>query len=282
MSFEIPRESFPAKIRTVEIDATADDGGTRSGTVTLGGVSTLPFHSFEGEMPNPPVIAMEVFDTPPKRYLRTLLDYFGDVVAKPGAMAKKCVEEYGAEMNSLRRDGKFNETLIRDSRSDRYVVAEASDTETGRNIFISQNDIINIMRAKAAIFSACTLLTKNIGISIDDIDRIYVAGGFGSRLNFDKAITIGLFPDMGTDKCEYLGNTSLQGAYLALLSAQHRTDLSQIANNLTYIDLSTESDYMNQYTGALFLPHTDVNLFPSVRGMLRATARARESSPQFE
>ncbi len=186
------------------------------------------------------------------------------------------------ESGVIGRDGKFTETLVGQRRNGRYVVADAREAETGKDIFISQNDIINIMRAKAAIFSACTLLTKNIGISIDDIDRIYVAGGFGSRLSFDKAITIGLFPDIGADKFEYLGNTSLQGAYLALLSAKHRAELMQIAKNLTYIDLSSESDYMDQFTGALFLPHTDVNLFPSVRGMLRATARARESSPQFE
>ena len=105
MPFEIPGESSPAKIRTVEIGATAANGGTRSRTVTLGGATALPFHTFDGEMPNPPVIAMEVFDTPPKRYPSTLLDYFGDVVNEPGAMAKKCVEEYGAEMISLRLDG---------------------------------------------------------------------------------------------------------------------------------------------------------------------------------
>jgi len=105
MPFEIPRESSPAKIRAVEIGATTEDGGTRSRTITLGGATALPFHTFEGEMSNPPVIAMEVFDTPPKRYPRTLLDYFGEVVDKPGAMAKKCVDEYGAEMISLRLDG---------------------------------------------------------------------------------------------------------------------------------------------------------------------------------
>ncbi len=148
MPFEIPRESSPAKIRTVEIGATADDGGTRSGTVTLGGTSTLPFHSFEGDMPNPPVIAMAVFDTQPKRYPRTLLDYFGDVVAKPGAMAKKCVEEYGAEMISLRLEGTHPDRGDRSPGEAADVAREVMEAVqvpliiTGHSNFEKTNEVI--------------------------------------------------------------------------------------------------------------------------------------------
>jgi len=105
MHFEIPKEKWAGSIRTVKIGATSSDGGTRTSTVTLGGASALHFHHFEGTMPHPPVIAMEIFDTPPPRYAATLLEYYGDAIDKPGDMAKRCVEEYGAQMISVRLDG---------------------------------------------------------------------------------------------------------------------------------------------------------------------------------
>ena len=119
------------------------------------------------------------------------------------------------------------------------------------------------MRAKAAIFSAAFLLLRNVGVSWRDIEKFHVAGGFGHSLNIRKAIVLGMFPDIGADRFEYLGNTSLQGACLALLSSDQRRALDEIAKSMTYIDLSSESNYMNEYT-ALFLPHTDAKLFPSV------------------
>lgn len=105
MAFQIPRETYHGTIRTVNIGATSADGGTRTSTVTIGGATAMPFHSFEGTMPHRPVIAMEVFDAPPKRYPKGLLDYFGDVLNKPAEMAKRCVEQFGAEMISVRLDG---------------------------------------------------------------------------------------------------------------------------------------------------------------------------------
>ena len=150
-----------------------------------------------------------------------------------------------------------------------FLVVEAGQTAHGQDICISEQDIANIIRAKAAIFSACSLLLKNIGLSPSDIDKIYVAGGFGSNLDFAQGITIGLFPDIELERFEYLGNTSLLGAHLVLISQEHRTKIKQIATGMTYIDLSTESGYMDSYTGALFLPHTNANLFPSVQKYLR-------------
>ena len=105
MEFEIPRESNPGKIAEVTIGATAQQGGTRSHTVTVGGSAALPFHSFEGDQPHRPVVAMEVFDKPPDKMPGSLLEYYRDVIDKPGEMAKKCVEEYGAELISVRLEG---------------------------------------------------------------------------------------------------------------------------------------------------------------------------------
>jgi acetyl-CoA decarbonylase/synthase complex subunit delta len=99
MPFEIPREPAHSPIRTVRIGATAGEGGTRTSVVTLGGAQAMPFHEFEGPMPHPPVIAMEVFDSPPKRYPPALREIFGDVLGQPAIMAKRCVEQYGAELD---------------------------------------------------------------------------------------------------------------------------------------------------------------------------------------
>lgn len=105
MTFEIPKETNAGKVVEVTIGATPEQGGTRSHTVTIGGSTALPFHFFEGDHPRRPVVAMEVFDKAPTKYIDSLLEYFGDVIDKPGEMAKKCVDEYGAELISVRLEG---------------------------------------------------------------------------------------------------------------------------------------------------------------------------------
>ncbi len=105
MTFEIPKETNAGKVVEVEIGAAPEQGGTRSHTVTIGGSTALPFHFFEGEHPHRPVVAMEVFDKAPAKHLDSLMDYFGDVIDKPAEMAKKCVDEYGAELISVRLEG---------------------------------------------------------------------------------------------------------------------------------------------------------------------------------
>jgi acetyl-CoA decarbonylase/synthase complex subunit delta len=105
MNFEIPKDANTGKIIEVTIGATPEQGGTRSHTVTIGGSNALPFHFFEGENPHRPLIAMEVFDKKSEKYPSSLLDYYSDVIDKPGEMAKKCVDEYGAELISVRLEG---------------------------------------------------------------------------------------------------------------------------------------------------------------------------------
>ena len=105
MKFEIPKESYAGKIVEVTIGATAEQGGTRSHAITIGGSTALPFHFFEGQHPHRPLIAMEVFDKVPAKYPASLMDYYCDVIDKPADMARKCVEEYGAELVSVRLEG---------------------------------------------------------------------------------------------------------------------------------------------------------------------------------
>jgi acetyl-CoA decarbonylase/synthase complex subunit delta len=105
MTFELPKETNPGRIREVTLGATPAQGGTRSPAMTVGGSTALPFCFFEGEHPHRPVVAMEVFDKMPPKYPRLLLDYFGDVIDRPGDMARRCVEDFGAELISVRLEG---------------------------------------------------------------------------------------------------------------------------------------------------------------------------------
>jgi len=168
------------------------------------------------------------------------------------------------------RSGKFKEEmagprLIETERGKGFRIEEGPKCYWERDLVITENDMANLIRTKGAVFSACSLLLKNIGLSFEAIDAVYIAGGFGRYLNIENAIRIGLFPDLMRDKFHYLGNSSLLGAYLVLLSDKNGALVNEIAKRMTYIELNTEPDYMSEYTGSLFLPHTDINLFPSVR-----------------
>lgn len=171
------------------------------------------------------------------------------------------------------RHGKFNERkakerIVETDAGRAFLIEEGKKCYWERDLTITQNDITNLIRTKGAVFSACSLLLKNTGLTNDKIEAVYIAGGFGQHLNIEKAIRIGLLPDLERDKFHYLGNSSLLGAYLILLSDKNRELLNSIVEKITYIELNTEPGYMNEYTGALFLPHTDMDLFPSVKKML--------------
>lgn len=139
-----------------------------------------------------------------------------------------------------------------------------------KDIVLTEVDIENIMRAKAAIYAGISLLIKKeVGFTLDNIDRIYVAGGFGNYLNVDRAVTIGMLPDIPKEKFRFLGNTSVTGAYLCLLSEKLRKEAEEIARKMTYMELSVSRNFMDEYMSALFLPHTDISLFPTVAKLLK-------------
>lgn len=201
------------------------------------------------------------------------LDYevIGD--SKPKGLCGSGLIDLLAELlvhGYIDRSGTFN---------DEKATSRIIDSETGacflvlggehcfweRDLVITENDIKNLIRTKGAVFSACSLLLKNVGFTYDKLDAIYIAGGFGRYLDIENAIRIGLFPDVDRSKFHYLGNSSLLGSYLILISDRNRKLVNEIANKMTYLELSTEPGYMNEYTGALFLPHTHIDYFPSVK-----------------
>jgi acetyl-CoA decarbonylase/synthase complex subunit delta len=156
MSFDIPREVNAGKVLEVSVGATSEQGATRSHTVTLGGSTALPFHFFEGEHPHRPVVAMEVFDKPPAKYLDSLMDYFGDVVGTPGEMAKQCVEEYGAELISVRLEGTHPEKGNRSAEEAGETVKQVLESVsvpliiTGHSHFEKTNEVMKKVCETAA------------------------------------------------------------------------------------------------------------------------------------
>ncbi|MES0336468.1 MAG: ASKHA domain-containing protein [Candidatus Magnetobacterium sp. LHC-1] len=132
-----------------------------------------------------------------------------------------------------------------------------------RDIVLTQVDIENLIRAKAAIFAGVSLLLNEVGMPLEALDRVYIAGGFGNSLNVPKAIMLGMLPDLERDKYVFLGNTSIIGAYLALMSDELRRELEDIASKMTYVELSVVGGYMDEYISAMFIPHTDMTRFPS-------------------
>jgi len=146
-----------------------------------------------------------------------------------------------------------------------YCVVPEAESEQGFALTVSEADINNIIRAKAAIYSACSMMLSHCDMDFSDLSRIYIAGGFGRFLDVDKAVMIGLLPDVSRDKFVYIGNSSLRGSFRTLLSLPQRALQQELARKMTYIDLSADPAYMEHYTAALFLPHTDARKFPTVK-----------------
>ena len=158
------------------------------------------------------------------------------------------------------REGK---RIARDAHGmGRYILAFPEESETGREVSINEVDIDNFIRAKGAIFSAIDTLLNSVDMTVDMIDKVYVAGGIGSGINMHNAVNIGMFPDVELEKFQYIGNSSLTGAYAMVLSDAANAKCAEVAANMTYLELSTYPGYMDSFVAACFLPHTDRSLFP--------------------
>jgi len=153
-----------------------------------------------------------------------------------------------------------------------YVVVWAADSATGQDIAITDVDLDNLMRAKAAIYAGFSVLARSVGLTIADVEQVFIGGAFGQYINIEKAIQIGLLPDAPWETFHYLGNTSVRGAYLALLSREAREQVTNVANMMTYLELSADNSFFDEFNAAMFLPHTDESLFPTVQQRLEAQA----------
>ncbi|MFC2071397.1 ASKHA domain-containing protein [Chloroflexota bacterium] len=178
------------------------------------------------------------------------------------------------EVGVISYNGKFNTDLptnrIREgSDGYEYVLIDAAKTQIGKDIVITEVDIDNLIRAKAAMYAGCQTLVKSVGMTCRDIEQVIIAGAFGSHIDIEKAITIGLLPELPLDRFIFIGNGSLMGARLASFSTDILDDARRVAKVMTNFELSENADFMNNYVAALFLPHTNADEFPSVAGRLK-------------
>jgi uncharacterized 2Fe-2S/4Fe-4S cluster protein (DUF4445 family) len=154
--------------------------------------------------------------------------------------------------------------MKQDDADKSYIIAFADETEMEEDIVFTETDIHSLVLSKGAVYAGFTVLLNQAGMDFSMVERIIITGGFGQFLNIEKAITIGLLPDIERGKFFYKGNSSIAGAYMALLSDKHRKEAREISNRMTYIDFSSNNQFMDEFTSALFLPHTNMKTFPSV------------------
>ncbi|MBM4237400.1 MAG: DUF4445 domain-containing protein [Euryarchaeota archaeon] len=164
-----------------------------------------------------------------------------------------------ADETSIGRDriGRLDE-------SRRLVIEESK----GRDLVITDNDIANIIRTKGAVYSACGVLLRSVNLTFADVAKIYIAGGFGNYIDTQRAIIIGLLPDVPYERFVFLGNAALAGARLTLLSEAKRKEARKVYDMMTYFELSTTQMFFDEFSSSLFLPHTDIGKFPTVKDLI--------------
>jgi uncharacterized 2Fe-2S/4Fe-4S cluster protein (DUF4445 family) len=179
------------------------------------------------------------------------------------------------EIGIINNLGKFDRDLdtprIReDDGIYEYVLAWKDETQIDRDVTLTEIDIENLIRAKGAIYSGCMTLLTEVGMGIEDIEKIILAGGFGSYVDLEKAMTIGLLPEMDPEKVIFIGNGSLMGAKMSSLTNRIRRDVVEVTKKMTNFELSDTPSYMDNDIAALFLPHTDLNKIPKLKSRLDA------------
>ncbi|UCE74710.1 MAG: DUF4445 domain-containing protein [Methanomassiliicoccales archaeon] len=228
------------------------------------GMEISVFYKTIGDIKPKGICGSGLIDLLAEMFIHGIIDKGGNINdllsprIRDGIEGKEFVVAWAHE-TSLGRD------MIAHKKEDGEIVMEESE---GKDIVITEADIKNIIRTKAAVYASCSVLLKSMNHTFEDLDKIYIAGGFGNYIDLKKAILLGLFPDVPLKKYDFIGNGSLGGAKLALLSKDMREEAERIYKMMTYIELSVNNMFYNEFTSALFLPHTDTNLFPTVAEQL--------------
>jgi uncharacterized 2Fe-2S/4Fe-4S cluster protein (DUF4445 family) len=143
------------------------------------------------------------------------------------------------------------------------VVVPAGSSGTGEALTISQTDLDSLIRSKAAMYTILNTIADTVGIGFSDIENFFVAGTFGAFIDPESAIGIGMLPDLPRDRFVAIGNSSLEGAALALANNNCLAEIDTIRGRVTYMELNVNQEFMARFSAAKFLPHTDRSLFPS-------------------
>ncbi|MEJ2690198.1 MAG: ASKHA domain-containing protein [Deltaproteobacteria bacterium] len=179
------------------------------------------------------------------------------------------------EAGAIDQRGKFNRKLdnprIREGKDGyEYVLVWGKSAFRNKDIVITEVDLDNLIRAKGAMYAGYQTLLESVGMGFNDLDRVILAGNFGAYIDLERAISIGLLPDIDRNKFYYLGNGSLRGCQISLIDNDRFRERDRVRKLLTHMELSESTEFMNHYVAALFLPHTDMSLFPTVKEKLAA------------
>lgn len=166
--------------------------------------------------------------------------------------------------------GFINRTARFQTGQNSFVVVPAAESGSGEDVVITQIDINNFMATKGAVNAAIDILMENVGCSWQEMSHFYAAGAFGQYLPIESAITIGLYPDLPRSSIIRLGNSSGEAARQVLLSRAKRLEAEEIAAKITYFELNANAAFMDKFSGSKFLPHTDLERYPSVKSRLRS------------
>jgi uncharacterized 2Fe-2S/4Fe-4S cluster protein (DUF4445 family) len=163
---------------------------------------------------------------------------------------------------------------VRQSEEDReFVIVYGPETELGRDITITEADLATFIRSKGAIYTAAEVLVKKMGFTFTDVENIYISGGFGNYLDIKSAVMTGLLPDLPENVFKFIGNASVQGAKMTMLSQEAMATTEELTANMTSFELSVEPEFMNGFSASLFLPHTDIEKFPTVEKALKESKK---------
>jgi uncharacterized 2Fe-2S/4Fe-4S cluster protein (DUF4445 family) len=203
---------------------------------------------------------------------------------KPAGICGSGLIDLVAEMFSaglLTIQGKINTNLdsrriVETDNGPAFVVAFGFETADGEDLTVSQIDIGILLKSKAAMYTILTVILRKVGLSFDDVSHFYVCGTFGNHIDPAMAVRIGMVPDLPLERFEGLGNTAGRGAYMLLLDRSLLDDVDAVCNQTTYVEMNVNQDLINEFRGALFLPHTDPSLFPSVTIPERALGKPAE------
>lgn len=201
---------------------------------------------------------------------------------KPIGLCGSAMVDIVAELlkaGAISTKGRFNESTLKTDRLIKteeegstitsFVIARKDEAAINRNITVSNKDISEIQLAKSAMHTGCEVLIQKKGIGEKDIDHAYIAGAFGNYLNPGNAKTIGLIPDIPTEKITFAGNTALAGAKMALTSRTIKRLADNLSRQIKYVELMVEEGFKREFIASILLPHKDLNKYPSVMRELR-------------
>jgi len=177
------------------------------------------------------------------------------------------------------RTGRFNTDLdtprLRKAEGKpEFVIAWAKETSIGQDIVVCQQDVRNIQLGKGAMYAGAKLMMHRLGL--EKLDKIILAGAFGSYIDKESAAVIGLFPDCAQEKIYAVGNAAGDGARIALLNVDKRVEADQKAREVEYLELTVESDFQKVFTEAMWFPHMK-DVFPHLKHLLPSVKQSTKN-----